>query len=265
MMKKARFLIISSILALGLLSPEASFGNDATRADGRAVNVGGYIFPPFVEKYDNGEYGGLALEMIALMNRSQEHYEFRFVPTSPKRRYKDFEEDRYDMILFESIRWGWEGRNVASSRVYLDGGEVYIARTEGGRDQRFFDDLEDKSLAVFLGYHYGFADFNADTDFLKRRFNATATLSHDDNIRLVLSGRVDIAVITQSFLKRYLKRHPDAAARLLISEKLDQPYRHTVLVRKGVRPDVTEINRLLTAMEESGELSALWRKHGIVE
>jgi ABC-type phosphate/phosphonate transport system substrate-binding protein len=119
-------------------------------------------------------------------------------------------------------------------------------------------------MALYRGYHYGFADFNADEQFLQERFNAQISNSHEGNIIKILRGRVDIAVVTQSFLARYLKDNPDVGEQLLISLKLDQQYHHTILIRKGAKPTVDEINALLTGMEKAGILERLWEQYGLV-
>jgi hypothetical protein len=41
---------------------------------------------------------------------------------------------------------------------------------------------------VFSGYHYAFANFNADPKYLATHFNATLTYSHDSNLLMVARG-----------------------------------------------------------------------------
>ena len=83
-------------------------------------------------------------------------------------------------------------------------------------------------------------------------------------IESAASGQVDMAVTPVCYLSYYLKNNPAYISRLLVSEKYDQIYRHTALVRKGTRPDVNEINRLLDALKENGALDSLWGKYGIL-
>ena len=65
------------------------------------------------------------------------------------------------------------------------------------------------------------------------------------------------------FIHRLVKLIPELKKQLLISDKLDQPYNHTILVRKGNIPSVSDINTLLTEMEQAGILKKLWGKYGI--
>jgi ABC-type amino acid transport substrate-binding protein len=228
----------------------------------KIVKVGGYSFPPYVQE-DEGDFSGLTLDMIQMINAFQNKYHFVFVPTSPMRRYKDFKNNVYDMILFESIDWGWKDIPVEASKVFAKDCEVFVARAEPNRDQRFFDIIKGKSLLVYLGYHYPFAGYNADPAYLLKKFNARTTVSHEANLRSVIAGRADLAVVTRSFLSKWLRENPDLIPKLLISDRIEQVYEHTALIRKGLAPCVEEINKLLEDMQGPGYISILLGKYGI--
>lgn len=229
------------------------------------VLVGGYEFAPFVETHGGEQPSGVTLDLIRLLNGSQDDYEFRFVLTSPTRRYRDFEAGRFDMLLFESPDWGWTARRlpVEASAEFLSGGEVYIAPAMPGRGQDYFADLRGKRIAGILGYHYAMADFEADPAVLRGRYNMTLVNSNEASIALVLSRRVDAAIVTIAYLKRFLRGDPDAAAKLLVSARLDQTYSHRALVRAGGRPSAAEMSALLARLEREGALARLWRDSGI--
>lgn len=236
-----------------------------SRAFSETVKVGGYIFPPFVEQ--TGEQPvGLTLDLIEAMNGFQKEYRFTFISTSSKRRYQDFDSGKYDVIFFESIYWGWEDKkDIEASKVFLKGGEVYITKVGPSKNQSYFDDFQGKTIAAYLGYHYGFANFNADAQTLGKLFNIELSRAHKGNILKVLSDRVDIAVITKSYLDIHLKLYPEHKVQLLVSTKYDQIYQHTTLIRKNAKPSVEEMNALLTEMENTGALAKLWKKYGIVQ
>lgn len=233
------------------------------QADPQLVRVGGYQFAPFVEIAPNGQATGLTLDLIAALNDFQDDYEFVFVPSKPTQRYKEFEANRFDMVMFESKQWGWEDLPVDNTAPYLSGGERYIARAEPGRDQSYFNNLADKRLAGIKGYHYRFANFNADPDYLHRHFTINLIDSNAGSIRMVLSGRADVAVVTQSFLFRQLQRNPKLKQQLLISDEFDQHYQHTVLVRQGTKPTAQEVEQLLNDMRAQGALTKLWSRYGL--
>ena len=54
------------------------------------VKVGVYDFPPYA--FITDKTAGITFEMIAAMNTFQKDYEFVAVPTTAKRRYRDFEQ-----------------------------------------------------------------------------------------------------------------------------------------------------------------------------
>ncbi len=244
------------VLLLGVLSP--CWGQTP-------VKVGGYVFPPFVDRVSvqNPEMAGLTLDLIQLFNRVQNDYQFEFVRTSPRRRYQDFEAGRFDQMFFESPAWGWDGYPVSSTEVFLTGGEVYVARAVDGRGQEYFDDLSSRRIKGFLGYHYGFAGFNADPVYLRTHHNTDLTPTHRGNILSILRDRADVAVVTTAFLSRFQQDNPSLATDLLVSERLDQPYNHSLMIRQGVSPDVSAMNELLRQTHATGALDEVLARYGL--
>jgi polar amino acid transport system substrate-binding protein len=240
-------------------SPEREADNAAAP---KIVKVGGYDFPPYV--YDDaGTFKGLTIDFIEMLNAVQFTYRFQFVPTSSMRRFKDFEDGVFDVILFENVQWGWKGIPVEVSRVYARDCEVFVAKAQPGRNEAYFDDLKGKSLRVYLGYHYPFAEYNADPHYLLRKHNARTTVSHEANIRSVLAGRSDLAVVTSSYLQKYLRDNPACMPKLLVSRRTEQDYCHTILVRKGIEPSIETMNALLDQLEKAGYTAILLGKYGI--
>jgi ABC-type amino acid transport substrate-binding protein len=239
----------------------------SVQAEPVVVNVGGYAFPPFVDVPDdpNQQENGLTIDLIELFNQHQNSYRFVYVSTTPKARYRHFNEGRFDALFFESKKWGWQDYPVAESETYLKGGEVYIARRLPGRDQRYFDSIKDKRLMAILGYHYGFANFNSDEIYLRENFNIYLTSSHRNSIRALFSGTgiADIAVVTKAYLHQFLSQNPEYQDKILVSERLDQVYNHTILVREDGQLNVSDVNRYLQALSEQGKLQQIWSKYGI--
>ncbi|HYE00326.1 MAG TPA: transporter substrate-binding domain-containing protein [Alphaproteobacteria bacterium] len=245
-------------LALGLALSLALLAAGPARAQPIPVAVGGYDFPPYVD-----EKGGLVHDLIALFNDAQSRYRFAFVGTTPQRRYQDMAEGRIDLIAFESLDWGWAGRPVEATAVFLEDAEVFVARAAPGRGQAYFDNLAGKTLLGRLGYHYAFADYDADPDSLARRFNMRVTKSHEGNLLAVIAGRADLAIVTRSFLATWLKSRTGVAKDLLISDRVDQTYRHTIVVRRGSPVDVATLDALLAELRADGRLDALWARAGL--
>lgn len=248
-----RLVCLFALLALSLLLPPAFAAQE--------VRIGAYHFPPYAIKPEQAEAAGLLPELLAVLHQAQERYRFSLVPTSTKRRYRDLQEGRYDLILFESPEWGWQDTPHVAVDLHLEDAEVYVALNAPGRGQDYFDSLQGKRMALYSGYHYGFAGFNADQQFLTREFGALLTYSHDSNLSMILRQRAEIAVITRSYLNMYLQRHPAQAKAFLVSERVDQVYRHQALFsqQSAIAPEV--FVQLLQQVKDQGLLDKLFARY----
>ncbi|SMH59426.1 substrate-binding periplasmic protein [Azospirillum agricola] len=254
----ARRVALSAVFSAALLSVmPALIAHPAQAAT--LVKVGAYEFPPYVT--DSGP--SLTRDLLDLLNAAQDDWRFELVPTSPQRRYEDLEQGRFDAIAFESLAWGWKGRPVDATRVFLRDAEVFVAKAGPGIDQSIFDSLEGKTILGRLGYHYAFANFDSDPKTLEQRHHTRVTVTHEGNVRNVVAGRATFAIVTRSFLNQFLKGEPDLARRILVSERTDQIYEHTILVRRGGPVTVEALNALLDRLEADGRLGALWTRNGI--
>lgn len=253
---RLRRLLLPALLLLAALAATPAAARDP-------VVVGGYAFPPYVETAANARPSGLTIDLIDALNRMQDRYEFRFFLTTPTRRYQDFGAGRFDALLFEMPEWGWQGIPVQVSPQIATDGEVYIALAQAGRGQGFFDEVGSRRIAGILGYNYGFAGFRSDPEELRKRFDIVLVNDHAATIELVLRGRVEIGVVTESFLARHLATRPEDRGRLLISQRRDQVYSHRVLARPGLVPSADEIAGMIAAADRRGLLAPLWQRHGL--
>ena len=204
----------------------------------------------------------MTVDLVAALNAYQKKYRFNTILIPPKRRYQSYLDGHYDVIFYESKTWGWQDIDIEASNVYQKGGEVYLALKKSGRGQDYFDDLNGKKMIGILGFHYGFADFNSDEEFLTTNYNMLLTPDNERNIHLLLKQRGDIAIVTKAYLSRYLLEYPDVSERLLISKKMDQEYNHTILLRPEILPSKKEMNSLLMNFKKSGEMDKLLLKYG---
>ncbi|SDS45728.1 amino acid ABC transporter substrate-binding protein, PAAT family [Halopseudomonas xinjiangensis] len=246
----ARILLLWSLATLALANPAT-------------VRVGGYVFPPFVEVSSEGEWTGVTLDLIDRLNAMQSEYHFEFVPTAAARRYRELETGHFDMLFFENPAWGWQGQDTQSIDGVVLSRALFIALAEDSRTQDYFDDRQGKRIALFSGYHYAFAGFIADPNHLRDVHNAVLTLSQESNIQMVLRGRVDMAVVTESFLEAYLSRHPHYRSRLLIAEEADQYYQHFLLMRSGAEPGLAQMKAYVDQLQDSGALGLILEHNGI--
>jgi len=145
----------------------------------------------------------------------------------------------------------------------LEDAEVFVAKKLEGRDQHYFDDLQGKRLALFNGYHYAFARFNPDPQYLRKAYNATLTYSHDSNLLMVQAGRADIALVTRSYLSDFLARNPASLDQLMASERIDQVYHHYALLRPDAPISDQKFAALLRELREAGELTRIFQPYRI--
>lgn len=232
----------------------------------RTIIVGGYEFPPYVELGKDGHPRGLTLDLLALLNASQERYQFTFLMTSPPRRYRDFARGSFDMIAFESPEWGWDAAKIPyqESQVFFEDSEVYVAVRKPERSQAYFDDFTGKRMAGILGYHYGFAGFKSDPAMLKDTYHMVLVTDHAASIEVVLRNRADVAVVTKSYLARYFTQFPDAARDLLVSDKVDQIYRLQLLARPESGLDSSTLNGFLDDLGKDGRLKGMFVAAGVL-
>ncbi|SDT40171.1 amino acid ABC transporter substrate-binding protein, PAAT family [Pseudomonas asplenii] len=227
------------------------------------VRIGAAHFPPYTIRPEQGADTGLLPQLAEALNALQGDYHFVLVPTSIPRRFRDFEEGRTDMAIFENPQWGWKGIAHVNVDMGLEDAEVFVAQRRPDRTQSYFADLKGKRLALFSGYHYEFAHFNADPKYLAETHNATLTYSHDSNLLMVLRGRADIALVTRSYLFDYLSRNPGTAKELLISERVDQVYHHYALLRPKAPISGEAFSQLLERLRSNGELLKIFQPYRI--
>lgn len=224
----------------------------------QVVTVSGAYFPPYVVKPEQALHVGLLPQLLDALNQLQSDYRFVKRPTAIPRRFGDFEQGRIDIALFENPAWGWQDIEHSAVDMGLEDAEVFVTRDDAGRDQHYFEHLHDKRLALFNGYHYGFASFNAEAEYLRKNFNASLSYSHDSNLLMVLHGRADVAAVTRSYVEDFLQRHRQYSGRLLVSQTVDQFYRHQALIRPGAPIDALQFRELLEELRANGQLAEIF-------
>lgn len=256
-----RLKAFSSLLLVALLGHVAPACADPDA--GIEVRVGAAHFPPYTVRPERGVDSGLLPQLTQALNTLQQTYHFVLVPTSIPRRFTDLEQGRTDMAIFENPQWGWQQVAHQAVDMGLEDAEIFVARRQPGRDQRYFDDLQGKHLAVYHGYHYAFAGFNADPRQLIAKFRATLTYSHDSNLFMVQRGRADIALVTRSYFYDFLARNPASREQLMSSERVDQRYHHYALLRPGAPISPQAFAALLQQLRSKGELTRIFQPYQI--
>ncbi|MBV7496014.1 substrate-binding periplasmic protein [Pseudomonas sp. NPDC086112] len=227
------------------------------------VRVGAAHFPPYTVRPENGADTGLLPQLVEALNQLQTDYQFVLVPTSIPRRFNDFKEGRVDMAIFENPDWGWKEIPHTLVDMGLEDAEIFVAQKQPGRDENYFKDLTGKRLALYSGYHYEFANFNADPKYLADAYKATLTYSHDSNLLMVLRGRADIALVTRSYLSDYLLRNEKVGEQLLVSQRIDQVYHHYALIRPQAPITGEAFGKLLQGLRDNGQMLKIFDPYKI--
>ena len=227
------------------------------------VRVGAAHFPPYTVRPERGDDIGLLSQLLNALNQLQSDYRFVPVPSSIPRRVRDFERGRVDMMMFENPAWGWQAFAHTAVDMGLEDAEVFVARQQPDRQQSYFDELNGKRLALFSGYHYAFAGFNPAPKFLADSFGATLTYSHESNLLMVLRGRADIALMTRSNLIKMLRCDPQVQAQVLVSERIDQIYRHYALLRPEAPIQSGQFAQMMQKLRDNGQLKAIFAPYKI--
>lgn len=230
------------------------------------ITVGVYHFPPIASVDNSGEATGLLGDLLHELEQTHPKVSFRVFHTSPKRRYLDFDAGLYDVIFFESPDWGWTEKGADISRPILADEELYVALKKPGRDDSFFDDLEQRSIVAISGYHYGFTGYETDNSVLEQKFNIEFSDSHSRNINLIKADRpsvAEVAIVSHSYLQRHLAKHPEDWDKLLISSEPDQRYQLSIIARKSGTANADQMLRLLAPLVDSGRYRQLVENWGL--
>jgi len=227
------------------------------------VKVRGYNFAPFVNISPDGDVSGATISILNELNKIQSKFDFKFYKTSAKRRYNHFDNKEIDLIFFEDKSWGWDKYEVEQSKRFASGGEVFIAKKEYNRDQSYFQNLKTKKIIGVLGFHYSFAGYEANENILKRRFSMLLTSSPRSIVDLIIKGRGDVGIITESLLRRQLKEIPSLKSQILVSTKYDQRYEHKVLIGINSPISKSELNSYIDILKANGALKTILDNHGI--
>ncbi len=250
-------LLLAALAALSILPSQAA----------QLVRIGAAHFPPYTVRPETGVDTGLLPQLVEALNALQSNYQFVLVPTSIPRRFGDFKQGRVDMAIFENPDWGWKDIPHTTVDMGLEDAEIFVAQRqpEGqpARQQDYFAELTGKRLALFSGYHYEFANFNAEPKYLATHYNATLTYSHDSNLLMVLRGRADIALVTRSYLSDYFLRNLKVADQLLVSDRIDQVYHHYAILRPTAPITGEAFGNLLQGLRDNGQMLKIFNPYKI--
>lgn len=214
------------------------------------ITIGAYHFPPYFDLNNNGKPEGVVVDIIDYLNERQSKYEFDLYVTTAKRRYVDYKNNYYDIILFENLVWGWDNHNFTKpkqSKQISTGKEVFITHKKNKALLDKNDSIEyilKSSKIAFLGYHYKFSNYETNFETLKMKYNTTLTNDHTSIIRSVAEDRYQFGIITYGVLENFYKIYPELKDKIYITKYVDQEYDHRVLYNES-KIDQKEMKNVL--------------------
>lgn len=227
------------------------------------IRVAAVHFPPYMVHPESGVNNGLLPGLLGALNQVQDRYAFIMVPTSLPRRFQDLRQGRVDMAIFENPNWGWQEVPHTAVALGIEDAEVFVGRRAEGQDKHYFDTLAGKRLALYSGYHYAFAGFRAEPDYLTSHYRATLTYSHDSNLLMVARHRADVALVTRSYLRGFYERYPELRDALVVSQRADQQYQHYALLRPQAPISAAQLASYLARLHADGTLARLFGPYHI--
>lgn len=250
------FVLSSTLLSL-LTIPSAG------AVERRTVTVAAYEFPPY---YSARETQDLTTVLVDQLNLLQEEFYFVVREIRPSERYQALSPSGCcDIMFFEAKQWGWpESRDYVWGSVLTRGTERFYAlakRLEAGEVN--FERSDEQRIGGVLGYHYEFTSYNTDRETLERNYNLYTADTQASLVHMLNRERLEIAVLTDEYVRWRQHRAHQEALRLAGAEVADHHYyTHYILKRSGLL-SLPIVEGLLQRMRDEGILKQLFQDFDI--
>lgn len=184
------------------------------------IKVGAYDFKPY---YVAKESKDIVRETVFILNKLQHEFDFKIVPMPAKRRYEFIANNTVDIVIYEDLAWGWKNLNINFYSLPITDGEIFFSKPIKNHDDKYFESLANKTIAVILGYHYKLTSFE---NFEGKVFPFKLITAKDSEqvLDIMLSGRADIGLLAHSYLKYSLKHKKHFKNGILLSRFYDHQY-----------------------------------------
>jgi len=224
------------------------------------VKVGAGTRPPFLID----KVAGMGPEIISALNLVQSKFTFELVPVPISRRVQSLKDGWVDIVMWDNIRWGWQGFELDESVVLLHSKDVFLSYANDNKDQSFFSDFSGKRICGVSGYHYKFLNYETEYYKLKDLYDIRLVRTEEESIKMALHKRCAISAASESALNWFLKLHPQSREELLISDIYDTQYTRHFLLPKYAPISVSELNTIIRKAHELGILAPIYTKYGQV-
>ncbi len=214
--------------------------------------------PPMVVG-DNNQ--GLAADLVAALNISQQRYQFRYQLLPTLRMRKQMAAGQLHIALFNNVAWGFEPGTVAASVEVLADADHFIALNQPGRDETFFEGIGQRPMVGARGFHYHYAGYEQSEAVLDLRFNTKLMTSEPAVVTAVLRGQAEIGVVSAALLNYLAGKQPEQFAQLLLSQRVDSRFSRHLVVSNSSPIDVPTLNALLGCLAANGSLQAIYSRY----
>lgn len=223
------------------------------------VKVGAYEYG-VVYYFENGEPNGIVPILIKMLNDIQTDYDFQLAETSSRRRYQSIGAGEVDLVLLESSQWEWQDFDVGFSEPIVREKDLYVALAERTDLDQLFANVTTQPMLCVLGFHYGFADFNADPDFLQQNFDVLLRYNEKEVLNGLVAGEAPIGIVSAGFLARQFVADPALRDRVVMADEPDATYDLVSVVSNSSAIPIAEFNKLIDQLHATGEVERLWQQ-----
>lgn len=249
------------VFSLGLATKgwtESRSDLHSNKTEAKHVLVASDDWPPLLTEGAHARDApiGFIADFFKAANAIQNSIVFDVVVMPFKRIQREVAHGNVDVVAMKNIAWMGD-LALTSSEPVIHSGDVYIALAESGRTQTFFQEKSERQWVGVNGYHYGFANFNSDAEYLRKKFNIQLVTNNFSVIRMILKGRAEVGVVPETVLTHFMETKGIKQDAFLIGKAYDSEYTLSHLVRKNGPISVDQMNDIIRQLRVSGELNAL--------
>lgn len=251
------------VYALAFFVVASSYSAFAQSDEPAMITIAAYEFPPYYSSRADQHILGVIVQSL---NESQNNYRFEIQEIRPTNRYSALlSKGCCDLMLFESLSWGWNANpEVLGGPVLSRGTERLYAkssRVESGEVEFTVDGT--KKVGGVLGYHYRFAGFSTVREVLELDFNVYSSDSQASLLNMLANERLDLALLTDEYVNWLQLRQNRNVALLFPNPEIDHSYTTQIIFNPRMARQQDNILRLFDELHEAGRLPMIFNDFGL--
>ncbi len=242
----------TAVLASGVMTSQsfADAALDRIKAEG-VLKIGTEgTYAPFTYHDKDGKLVGFDVE-IGQEIAKRLGVEAKFLEGKWDGLIAGLDANRYDAVINQVGITPERQKKYNFSEPYIASKAVLIVKT-GNTDIKKFEDLKGRKAAQSLSSNYG---------KIAREYGAeiVANDGFDQSVQLVLSGRAEATVNASLSFLDFKKQKPDVP--LEVAAELENADRSGVLLRKGEKDLLAEVNKALEQIKSDGTYAKISEKY----